>query len=243
MIKTNESAAKKKQKSAEDLKSQHQTFMTFDIIQNSNVVKHKIQISPLPSFLYLTPEFKKRNSVFPRVVNCSPNDYTYGPIERFENEVELNKMAWAFVILNPELEGKQTLIQRALDCWRSNQQIDSVHPRRGKKLLLELKQRERLVDAVSVSDYTEEEVKAVELLASGMIEQDGKNIKSIQEYISLNNQWGENSNVQNHDDLNQPTHTQEYQPRTESPIVNAKTNQDIEEKFTIPNLTGEENKE
>jgi hypothetical protein len=59
----------------------------------------------------LAPEFKQENCVYPRA--CCPKEEYRG--NRLAYETECNQVGWALAELNPSLQGKRGLIQRAVD--------------------------------------------------------------------------------------------------------------------------------
>ena len=67
----------------------------------------------------LSPEFKTENCVYPGA--CVPIKEYNG--KRLLYEMECNTVGWALACLNPCLRSKPGLIKRAVDSWRSSNQL------------------------------------------------------------------------------------------------------------------------
>jgi hypothetical protein len=67
----------------------------------------------------LSPEFRTDNCAYPGA--CGPIEEYKG--KRLIYEMECNKLGWALAHLNPCLRGKHGLIKRAVDSWRTSNQL------------------------------------------------------------------------------------------------------------------------
>ncbi|KAF2154954.1 hypothetical protein K461DRAFT_105059 [Myriangium duriaei CBS 260.36] len=77
----------------------------------------------------LSPEFKEANCVYPRA-NCPQSQYTGN---RCKYETECNAVSWALCKLNPQIQGKRGLIQRAVDSWRNSNPNPKLRSRRVRR--------------------------------------------------------------------------------------------------------------
>ena len=77
----------------------------------------------------LTKEFKEANCVYPRAF-CDKDQYTGN---RQAYETECNTVGWSLVKLNPHLQEKRGLIQRAVDSWRNSNQDSRLRSRRVRR--------------------------------------------------------------------------------------------------------------
>lgn len=77
----------------------------------------------------LTNEFKDLNCVYPRA--HGKGDYKGS---RLNYETECNRTGWALAALNPQLQGKRGLIQRAVDSWRNCANDPKLRSRRVRRL-------------------------------------------------------------------------------------------------------------
>ncbi|KAF9769017.1 hypothetical protein IL306_013623 [Fusarium sp. DS 682] len=64
----------------------------------------------------LSPEFKQENCIYLRTY-CPDHQYRGN---RLVYETDCNRIGWALAKLNPVLQGKRGLIQRAVDSWRNS---------------------------------------------------------------------------------------------------------------------------
>jgi hypothetical protein len=77
----------------------------------------------------LAAEFKQENCVYPRA--CCPKEEYRG--NRLAYETECNQVGWALAELNPSLQGKRGLIQRAVDSWRNSNRDPKLRSRRVRR--------------------------------------------------------------------------------------------------------------
>ena len=77
----------------------------------------------------LSKEFKEANCVYPRAF-CDKDQYTGN---RQAYETECNTVGWSLVKLNPHLQEKRGLIQRAVDSWRNSNQDSRLRSRRVRR--------------------------------------------------------------------------------------------------------------
>jgi hypothetical protein len=113
-------------------------ILTFDIIVRGNPVPVRIRTDiDTVSLDQLPQDFKHLNAVFPRA-NASTD--TLGKT-RIQEERTLNELGWKLCWLNPKLNGKKGLLQRALDAYRSKFSPMSLKPRRGKRAVEEVTAR------------------------------------------------------------------------------------------------------
>jgi len=73
--------------------------------------------------------FQRANCVYPRAF-VDRSVYTGN---RYEYESECNSIGWALAELNPALQGKRGLIQRAVDSWRNSNQDEKMQSRRMRR--------------------------------------------------------------------------------------------------------------
>ena len=78
----------------------------------------------------LPAEFKESNCVYPRA--CDPKHPYKG--NRLSYETECNEVGWALAWLNPELQAKRGLIQRAVDSWRNSATDPKLRSRRVRRM-------------------------------------------------------------------------------------------------------------
>jgi hypothetical protein len=111
-------------------------ILTFDIIVRGNSVPVRIRTDiDAVALDQLPPDFKHLNAVFPRA-----NASDLGKA-RIQEERTLNELGWKLCWLNPKLNGKKCLLQRALDAYRSKYSPVSLKPRRGKRAVEEVTAR------------------------------------------------------------------------------------------------------
>ncbi|KAG8625037.1 hypothetical protein KVT40_006788 [Elsinoe batatas] len=87
----------------------------------------------------LTDEFKSANCVYPRAY-VQKGDYKGN---RLQYETECNAVGWALAKLNPVLQEKRGLIQRAVDSWRNSNQDPKLRSRRVRRMNKVNNRRER----------------------------------------------------------------------------------------------------
>lgn len=93
-------------------------------------VMHEIQCNVESVVLdELTDDFKDLNCVYPRA--HAKEDYKGN---RWQYETECNKLGWALAALNPQLQGKRGLIQRAVDSVRNCAPDPKLRSRRVRRL-------------------------------------------------------------------------------------------------------------
>lgn len=82
-----------------------------------------VQVKNLPK------DHKDANCVYPRACN---RDAYQG--NRLQYESECNEVGWALAWLNPPLQGKRGLIQRAVDSWRNSNENTKLRSRRVRRM-------------------------------------------------------------------------------------------------------------
>ncbi|KAI8384928.1 uncharacterized protein BYT42DRAFT_564112 [Radiomyces spectabilis] len=97
---------------------------------NTNT-RHKIKINVETVNLDdITPEFRKANCPYSRVMGMEADHYIAGRT-RWLEETMCNELAWKLAWLNPKiLANKKNLLQRAVDMYRTKF-IPSLHPRKN----------------------------------------------------------------------------------------------------------------
>lgn len=83
----------------------------------------------------LSHEFKENNCVYPRAYH---SDEYKG--NRLAYESDCNRLAWSLAALNPNIQGRRGLIQRAVDSWRNCHKDPKLRSRRVRRVQ---KQRHR----------------------------------------------------------------------------------------------------
>lgn len=78
----------------------------------------------------LTDEFRRENCIYPKAM--VPLEEYKGHRQRYETEC--NHIGWRLAFLNPDLQGKRGLIQRAVDSYRNSSGDISVRSRRVRRL-------------------------------------------------------------------------------------------------------------
>jgi len=94
----------------------------------------------------LPAEFKQENCVYPRAC-CAKEEYRGN---RLAYETECNQVGWALAELNPSLQGKRGLIQRAVDSWRNSNRDLKMRSRRVRRQA-KLNQRTRATPTPTMS--------------------------------------------------------------------------------------------
>ncbi|KAF4547391.1 Hypothetical protein D9617_43g040070 [Elsinoe fawcettii] len=95
----------------------------------------------------LTDEFKAANCVYPRAY--VQKDQYKG--NRLQYETECNAVGWALANLNPVLQEKRGLIQRAVDSWRNSNQDPKLRSRRVRRMNKVNSRRERQNSATATT--------------------------------------------------------------------------------------------
>ncbi|KAK9463341.1 uncharacterized protein V1516DRAFT_617472 [Lipomyces oligophaga] len=78
----------------------------------------------------LSRVFRKNNCIYPRA--DIPESRYKG--NRYKYETECNRIGWALAHLNPTLQGKRGLLQRAVDSWRNSHTDPNLRSRRVRKM-------------------------------------------------------------------------------------------------------------
>ncbi|TKX20778.1 hypothetical protein C1H76_7166 [Elsinoe australis] len=95
----------------------------------------------------LSDEFKSANCVYPRAY-VHKEQYKGN---RLQYETECNAVGWSLAKLNPVLQEKRGLIQRAVDSWRNSNQDPKLRSRRVRRMNKVKDRRERQNSATATT--------------------------------------------------------------------------------------------
>ncbi|KAF4547256.1 Hypothetical protein D9617_50g044350 [Elsinoe fawcettii] len=79
----------------------------------------------------ITAEARKTNCVYPKAAASRSEEQYKG--RRWIFERECNRIGWALAVLNPVIQGKRHLIQKAVTAWRNTSPNHNLHSRNHRK--------------------------------------------------------------------------------------------------------------
>ncbi|CAG8442992.1 10169_t:CDS:2 [Funneliformis mosseae] len=101
--------------------------LTLESFEKGTSTKIRIRVDvDAINLMEIPEEFKKNNCIFPKA-NVPKNEY------QGSNEANINELGWKLAFLNQsKLDGKKSLLQKAIDLYRTKYNTAEIRPRRGR---------------------------------------------------------------------------------------------------------------
>ncbi|CAI2164266.1 7262_t:CDS:2 [Funneliformis geosporum] len=118
----NDNSAKKQKGAAKHL--------TLEIFEKGTSTRIRIHVDvDAINLMDIPEEFKKNNCIFPKA-NVPKNEYQGS---KYEFETNMNELGWKLAYLNQaKLDGRKSLLHKALELYRAKYTTAEVRPRRGR---------------------------------------------------------------------------------------------------------------